>query len=235
MRPPRPPYPPLRPPLSATAARSSATVRRITVAYQGEPGAFSEVAIGQLWGDHARRAPFEEFIDVVRVVHEGRAHAGVLPVANIIAGPVADSIAAIEAFPTLVAIAETVVRVELLLLCRPGVPFDAIRRVVSHPMALAQCGHFFARHAQFQPIVARDTAGAARDLAHRHMDAGATTAVIASRAAASRHGLVVVAEDIADRADNMTRFVALTLRGRAHPVRRVLVAGADCAPPAIDP
>jgi prephenate dehydratase len=94
-------------------------------------------------------------------------------------------------------------------------------------VALAQCTRFFARHKHIRPEAAYDTAGAARDVAER---GDRVCGAIAARAAADRYGLVVLAADIQDRADNATRFLGIG-RARAQrlwtsrgPVRCILLA-----------
>jgi prephenate dehydratase len=183
----------------------------IRVAYQGAPGAFSETAIAQLWGDDAERVPCPEFGDVARAVARGDADAGVLPVENLIIGPIASSLAAMAAEPALRVTADTVVAIRPLLLALSGVAWPHLRRVTSHPAALAQCSAFLARHPQLHVEHAWDTAGAARDLA---ASGDRTLAVIAGDVAAARYGLSVVRDGIADRADNATRFVAIALHHR---------------------
>jgi prephenate dehydratase len=177
------------------------------VAFQGELGAFSELAVAQLWGAEAEPIPYREFEDVLRAVADGAVDAGVLPVDNTTIGAVPGSAAALAAFPALVRVDETVVAVRHCLLAPSGVAFGAIRCVRSHPAALAQCGRFFREHSWLEPVAANDTAGAARELASGHDGA---TAAIASRGAAERYGLVVLAENIADTLENYTRFVAVT-------------------------
>ena len=178
----------------------------IRVAFQGELGAFSEEALRQLWGDNALAVPQRTFIDVACAVAHEDVDRGVLPVHNAIVGPIADSLAALEAHPSLVVVDETTVVIRPMLLALPGVALAEIRRVASHPAALGQCRGFLAGHPEIAVEEAWDTAGAARELA-----AGGerTTAVIAGPAAAERYGLTVLVEHVADRVDNLTRFVAL--------------------------
>lgn len=130
-----------------------------------------------------------------------------IPVENATIGVVSEGAAALAAFPALVRADETVVRVCLCLLAPPGSEARGLRRVHSQPVALAQCGRFLAQHPWIEPVAAHDTAGAAREVASR---GDTTVGAIASRPAAERYGLAVLAEDIADVPRNYTRFVAVT-------------------------
>jgi prephenate dehydratase len=179
------------------------------VAFQGELGAFSELAVAEACGREAIAIPYREFADVVRAVSTGAVDSGVLPVENLIVGPIDAARAAIAEEPRVAIAAETTVEIRLLLVAAPGVALADVRRVASHPAALGQCGRFLARHPEWAVVVAYDTAGAARDLTASGDRSGAA---IASRAAAGRYGLVVLADEIADRADNWTRFVRIVRR-----------------------
>ena len=178
----------------------------IRVAFQGELGAFSEEALRQIWGDAAQPVSRRTFDDVARAVAHADVDRGVLPVHNAIVGAIESSLAAIAAHPELVIVDETTVIIRPMLLALPGVSLRDITRVASHPAALGQCRAFLAVHSRIATEVAWDTAGAARDLV---ASGDRTLAVIAGPAAAERYGLTVLVERVADRVDNLTRFVAL--------------------------
>ena len=179
------------------------------MAFQGERGAFSEAAAGVLVAAPHALLPCAEFGDVVRAVAEGVAHFGVLPIENLIAGPVVGALDAMAAAPSIERVGEHTLPVRLALLGVPGSALDAIRRVLSHPVALRQCTHFLAAHPDMQATAAHDTAGAARLVAEWR---DPHVAAIASSAAAPRYGLTVLAEALEDRADNATRFVLIRRR-----------------------
>lgn len=180
----------------------------IRVAFQGELGAFSEQALRQIWGDKASPVPQQTFADVAHAVARGDVERGVLPVHNAIVGAIESSLAAIAAEPSLLLVDETTVIIKPMLLALPGVTLDEITRVASHPAALGQCQEFLSRHARIAIRQAWDTAGAARDLV---ASGDRALAVIAGPAAAERYGLTVLVERIADRTDNLTRFVVVAL------------------------
>ncbi len=180
--------------------------RPLRVALQGEIGSFSDEAIQQLWGGDAERLPYRDFADVTAAVASGIADRGILPVENTIVGSINGSHDALSALPGLHAVGETVVAVHHCVLAAPGTPFEGIRSVLSHPVALAQCGRFFADHPQIEVHAVYDTAGAAMDVSRV---ADPAVAAVASRRAASHYGLEVVRADIEDRPDNQTRFIAI--------------------------
>ena len=180
----------------------------IRVSFQGELGAFSEQALRQIWGADALPVSRRTFSDVAHAVAHSEVDRGVLPVHNAIVGAIEPSLAAIAAEPSLEVVDETTVIIKPMLLALAGVALGDIRRVASHPAALGQCQRFLRAH----PVTAReawDTAGAARELVE---SGDRALAVIAGPAAAERYGLTVLVEYVADRTDNLTRFVALARR-----------------------
>lgn len=176
-----------------------------TVAFAGQLGAFSEEAISRLW-PAARSISTRSVADVVRLVVAGEADAGILPVENTVAGGVVAAYDALADAPRLHVIAETVLRVHQCLLGAPGSDVAGITVVLSHPVALAQCSRFLATLPHAREEVAGDTASAARAVAEAR---DRTRAAIASRHAAARYGLSVLAENIEDRPDNQTRFLVV--------------------------
>jgi len=177
----------------------------ITVAYQGEPGAFSELAILALFGREAAPLPCERFADVVAAVESGRAELGLLPTDNSIAGPVIESVAAIERSALVIA-GTTALPIELSLLALPEATLESLQSVESHPVALRQCRAFLGAHPRLVARESHDTAGAAREVA---ASGDLTRGAIASSHAGELHGLVALATGLEDRADNVTRFAII--------------------------
>jgi prephenate dehydratase len=190
----------------------------ITVAYQGEPGAFSEAAITSVWGVRARPLPCASFGEVIAAIDSGIAEAGMLPTRNTIAGPVAESVAAIRK-SQLVVVRETALPIHLDLLALPGATLESLRSVASHPVALLQCGNFLRAHPGLVPRKAYDTAGAARELA---VSGDTSRAAIASTGAGARHGLVTMVAGIEDRTDNVTQFAIV-----ARDASKILLSALD--------
>ena len=182
---------------------------RPIVAFQGETGAFSEAAAEQLVPGPVTLLPCRSFDSAVRAVVDGYADFAVIPVHNIIYGTVHTALDAMAPFASLERLRELVLPIRLSLLGLPGATVDGVREVLSHPVALAQCGRFLAEHGSITPVDAYDTAGAARMVAVRRDPA---VAAIAAPWAAKHYRLAVIAEGLEDRADNATTFVLVRRR-----------------------
>src|SRR5207245_11690612 len=117
------------------------------VAFQGEPGAFSEAAAIQLLGDAITTVPRATFDAAFRAIAEGAADALLVPVENSLAGSVVRVYDLLLESDLTIA-AETILPIEMNLIAHPGTTLAEIRTVSSHPMALAQCERFFAQYPQ---------------------------------------------------------------------------------------
>ena len=175
------------------------------VAFQGEPGAFSEAAAVQLLGEWVTTVPCPTFDAAFGAVPEGSADALLVPVENSLAGSV------VRVYDLLLEsdlgiVAETILPIEHHLIGSPGVSLKDIRSVASHPMALAQCEKFFLAHPHLKRVPAEDTAGSVREMLDR---GDKSCAAIAGRRAAEHYRAVILAESIQDNAENFTRFVLL--------------------------
>jgi prephenate dehydratase len=188
-----------------TAAHNPAGNTKLRVAFQGEPGAFSEEAAVQLLGEGITTVPRPTFDAAFRAISEGLADALLAPVENTLAGPVV-RVYDLLLESALTITAETILPIEHHLIGCPGATLDAIRSVASHPMALAQCERFFATHPHLKRAPAEDTAGSVREALAR---GDKTSAAIAGRRAAEHYAGVILASDIQDNPENFTRFVLL--------------------------
>ena len=175
-------------------------------AYQGAPGAYSETAAWSVLGTAAPLLPCVTLRDVFDAVASGRAGRAVVPVENTLAGAVPDAVELIVAHDVAV-IGETIVQIDHVLAAPPGLHLAEVRRVLSHPVALAQCTRFFHEHPAIAAVPVFDTAGAV-PLALAADDNA--TAAIASRRAAALHGAQILAERFQDHAENWTRFLLVT-------------------------
>src|SRR6058998_3532208 len=136
------------------------------IAFQGEPGAYSEEALFLLAPD-AESQPHREFRDVAQAVLDRRAHYGLLPIENSLVGSIATNFDLI-AESGLAIVGEVVSAVHHCLLGVPGAGRAALRRVLSHPVALAQCERFLgALGGEGEVVAFYDTAGAAAEVARR--------------------------------------------------------------------
>src|SRR5687768_18271825 len=137
--------------------------QRTVVAIQGERGAFSHQAALEFFGTDISLMPRPSFELLFAAVAEGAAYRAVVPIENSLAGSVHENYDRLKA-GALHVVGEVQVRVRLCLIGRPGSTLATIRRVTSHPVALAQCRTFFGEHPQIEPVAHYDTAGSVLDL-----------------------------------------------------------------------
>ncbi|MEI2715252.1 MAG: prephenate dehydratase [Nocardioides sp.] len=174
------------------------------IAYQGEPGANSHLVCKEHYPSYeaVARASFE---DVFAAVEGGDCDLAMIPIDNSLAGRVSD----IHHFlPTssLHIIGEHFLRIRFSLMTLPGADPAGLRTVHSHVHALGQCRKVI-RELGLRPVVAGDTAGAAREI----KEAGdPTQAAISPPMAAEIYGLDVLRHDVEDEDHNTTRFVVLS-------------------------
>lgn len=180
-----------------------------TVAFQGELGAYSEEAVLRLFGPGVEPVPHRDFQSVGEAVIAREAEWGLLPIENSIAGSVTGSYDVLASTELVVA-GEVITPIHHCLLGVPGASLNEICRVLSHSVALAQCTHFLRARPALEVIAVYDTAGAAKEVAAA---GDPTCAAIASRRAAVRYGLTVLADGVGDRSDNQTRFLAVMSAG----------------------
>lgn len=178
--------------------------RGITIAYQGRPGAFSELAVKRIRPD-GEPVPYPDFPDVINAVISGDAALGLLPVRNSTAGVIARSCGLIGSEPVIVT-GEVELPISHALIAVPGVALGQIKRVVTHPVALAQCRQYLAAHSEIKPVAMGDTAGCVEWI----MDQNARdTAAIASAHTAAMYGASILVEGIEDSPSNSTSFMLI--------------------------
>jgi len=177
---------------------------RHLVAFQGEHGAYGEVASRKLMPTGAY-IPCLEFIDVFRGVEDGHFDLGVVPVENSLEGAVTQ-VNDLLTTTDLKVIGEVKVVVNHCLLATEATDYREIRVVYSHPQALAQCREFLMRN-KLEPRPYYDTAGAAKMLARENPKA---SAAIASALCSELYDLEIIKEGIEDGPSNSTRFLLLS-------------------------
>lgn len=174
------------------------------VAYQGEPGANSNIACLQMF-PAMEPVPCPSFEDAFELVKSGDADLAMIPIENSIAGRVAD-IHVLLPESGLQIVGEHFLRIRFHLLGIAGSTLEQAQEVHSHVHALGQCRKLI-RSLGLKPVVAGDTAGSAREVRDWN---DASKVSLAPRLAAQMYGLDVLAEDVEDDATNTTRFVALS-------------------------
>jgi prephenate dehydratase len=201
------------------------------IAFQGTAGAYSESAALRGWPE-AETVAFDRFEDVFDAVASGQTSHGLLPVENSIGGSIHRNYDLMLEHD-LPIVAETELIVVHNLLALPGIELPEIRRVFSHPQALAQCEMFLQTLPGVEIVATYDTAGSARMIRDGRL---ADTAAIASARAGELFGLSSLRTGIQDYADNITRFLLVSRDARgvmAAPNKTSIAFGLHNAPGAL--
>lgn len=174
------------------------------ISFQGEAGANSDTACRDMFPD-MEPLPCPTFEDAFNAVESGAADLAMIPIENTLAGRVAD-IHYLLPLADMHIVGEYFLPIHFQLMVLPGVKREEIKTVHSHIHALGQCRKVI-RENGWKPVIAGDTAGAARlvaDLKDRSM------AALAPRLASSLYGLDILQENVEDAENNVTRFVVLS-------------------------
>ena len=186
------------------------------MAFLGPEGTFSEEAL-LTQPDYAARTvvPMATLAEVVEAVDAGQAELGFVPIENAIDGTVTTTVDSLVFDVNLLVQREVVIDVHLALMAPAGTDLGEVRRLLSFPVATAQCRHFLAAKLPGVEVVATNsTAESARLLG---ADPAAGTAALAPPLAARLYGLQILVAAAEDHPDNQTRFVALARRGVPAP------------------
>jgi prephenate dehydratase len=183
----------------------------MTVAFQGERGAFGELAAIEYFGSKETLVPQPEFRDVFRVVARGRCRFGVVPIENSLAGSIHQNYDLLLESKLHIA-GEVLLRIRHFLIANQGTSRRQVRRVFSHPAVFPQCKDFLARFPRLTVIPVSNTAAAAKKLRDEGLR---DAAAIASMQAAIDFDLRVLARNIEDTKWNTTRFLVVAKEPRA--------------------
>jgi arogenate/prephenate dehydratase len=184
----------------------------MVVAFQGEPGAYSEAA-AQRYAPEATLLPCPSFEDVFRAVEGGTALFGVLPIENSIGGTIHRNYDLLLEHDLQI-VGDLELKVVHSLIALPGTAIDQIKTIYSHPQALAQCDKYLRSLPGVEVVATYDTAGSAKLIKDRQL-AGA--AAIASERAAAVFELAILESGIQDFADNITRFLVVAASASPRP------------------
>ncbi len=191
------------------AGKKGRTRKRI--GFQGERGAFGEVAAQKMAPDAAERIALSNFSALFQALAGGKIDHAAVPIENTLFGSIHENYDLLlkHRLPIL---AETSIRIVHNLIARPGVALRDIRKVYSQPPALGQCTRFLERHKRWEVIPFYDTAGSVKMILEEGLK---DSAAIASKEAAAVYGGKILVEDIGDDPENYTRFFLLGRRRRA--------------------
>jgi len=188
---------------------------RTTVAYQGEPGAFSEQAARAMFARSTRLYPCTQFSEVFQHASKRGAHFGIIPIENSLFGSVHENYDHLLRSKLFI-VGELKLRIRHQLMALPGTRLKDIKTVFSHPQALGQCERFLRALKGVETKPFYDTAGAAKMVAdEKRFDAAA----IASEQAAKTYGLKILKRNIEDNHNNFTRFLLLSKKPVTPKVR----------------
>lgn len=186
----------------------------VTAAYQGERGAFSEAAARRMFGEQVKAIPYRTFEEIFEAVSTAETDCAVVPIENSLAGSVHKNYDLLMEHQ-LTIIAETKLRIIHNLIALPGTALSDVRRVYSHPVALAQCEKFLRANPQIEVVTSHDTAGSVRLIFE---NGRREEAAIAGNEAAAVYGAEILAQGIEDNRENFTRFLLLTRHNHVNQI-----------------
>lgn len=209
----------------------------IQAAFQGVPGAYSELALNRFFDGDAASRPYHSFRDVFSSVMHGECAFGVIPVENSLAGTINDNFDLLLSHPDIVVVGEQQIRIVHDLIGIEGSSIEGIEKVLSHPQGLAQCADFLQKHPRIEQVPFFDTAGAA---AYVQEQQDPKMAAIAGAQAAAHYGMKILKEGIETNPRNYTRFYIITrdvyaagLEVKKSPNRAVMVFSTPDQPGAL--
>jgi chorismate mutase/prephenate dehydratase len=184
---------------------ASKKVQAVAVAFQGEPGAYSEEAAIRFFGKSTLGIPYESFDGVFEAVERGEAPFAMVPVENSLEGSITRAYDLLLDSPLMVC-GETELRISHCLIALEGASLDTIKYIYSHPQALGQSRSYL-KKLNVEIVPASDTAGSV----HMIKESGKLEyAAIASARAAELYGMKIIAKEIEDNPHNFTRFFVLS-------------------------
>jgi len=200
----------------------------VKLAYQGEPGAYSEAAARTYAGSGVETLPCKTFDDVFAAVADQRATHGVLPLENSIGGTIHRNYDLLVEHDLRIT-GEIELDVVHCLQALPGTRLADVKVVYSHPQALAQCEKYL-KGLGVSVEAVYDTAGGAKLVAEKRLEGAAA---LASRRAAAVYGLEVLQEAVQDFESNLTRFAVIGGPAAAAPNKTTLVCALNSTPGAL--
>lgn len=178
----------------------------LRVAFQGERGAYSEAAAVAFYGETVEPLPCNDFDSVFEAVANKQVDRGILPVENSLAGSIHRNYDLLLRYDLFV-VGEIQIPIAHQLIAQPGVSLADVKKVMSHPQALAQCEHSITRLLpQAERVVTYDTAGGVKLIKDENIRDGAG---LASKRAAEIYGMHILQPDMQDDVENYTRFVVV--------------------------
>lgn len=183
-----------------------------TIAIQGGYGAFHELAANRFFqGEDIEILPRETFRDMLSSLKHQKADYGIMAIENSLAGSILPNYNLLMDTPMRI-IGEVYLRIKQNLVALKGSRLEDLKEVYSHPMAILQCSRYFDQFPHIRLIESVDTALSAKDIKDKQLKG---VGAIASKLAAEKYGLEILAEGIETNKMNYTRFLILTENGRS--------------------
>ena len=190
-------------PAAETAVAAGTGTDSHLVAFQGEHGAFSEIALKKFFDTEKYRSlPCKNFHDVFESVLKGESKYGIIPIENSLAGSIHTNYDLLLQYPDLTICGETKIRVSHNLIGMPSTELKNIKRVYSHPQALSQCARFIEENG-YQTFAVVDTSGSVAMVKEMN---DPEAAAIAGEAAAEYWNMKILKPGIESDPKNFTRF-----------------------------
>ena len=182
--------------------------KNIRIVYQGEEGAYSQMAMKQFFHDTTNSYHVQTWRDAMEAIAKGEADYAVLPIENSSAGIVSENYDLLVEYDNCI-VGEQIIPIDHCLLGTKGSKLSDIEQVYSHPQALMQCGRYLDEHRNWEKHSFKNTAMAAKKVKE---DGLLRQAAIASRLTADIYRLDILDEHIQDNSNNCTKFVIVTGR-----------------------
>ncbi|MBN1981082.1 MAG: 3-deoxy-7-phosphoheptulonate synthase [Chitinivibrionales bacterium] len=193
----------------------------VTVAFQGESGAYSQIASQRYFHTTAAHASgHETFRDVFEAVLCGDCRYGIVPIENSLTGSIHENYDLLLQYPDITIVGEQILRIVHAFIAPTGASLETITTVYSHSQGLSQCSNFLDRYPQWKRVPLGNTAGSVKYIAEQ---ANVAFAAIASQEAAQIYGMRVLADGIENNPQNYTRFV-IVARSETEPVAQPTMA-----------
>lgn len=206
----------------------------MSIAFQGEQGAYSELAAKEFFGISKKYIALDDFKDVYNAVYNGKARYGILPLENSLAGSIHQNYDLLLD-GKLSIVGEILLRVSHYLIANKDVPRRDIKRIYSHPQALTQCKKYLHKFPKLKIMSVSNTASAVKMIKDEKLN---DAAAIASMQAAIDYDMSVLANKIEDIKNNTTRFIilakkALQIRSRQKKIKSSIVFATKNIPGAL--
>jgi len=180
--------------------------------YLGPAGTFAQAALVKIMSDEDIAVPYANVTAALAAVRNGEVDSALVPIENSVEGVVARTLDELAIGEPLVITAETTLPVTFALMAKGNMELSKITRISSHPHAEAQCRAFIATHLPHAEVMlTSSTAAAAAEVAQ---SSATDDAAIAAAVAAEHYGLTILASDIGDNDDAVTRFVVVSRPGK---------------------